>query len=439
MKEMKLTMGPVTYTMTADENIRRLTLPKSQTKIKDMRQLALLTEGTGPFMKGSAEEADDQLIFTYVIDEKSKEWQEAEKLPRHEKLRLLCNLDRFKEYLSARVTFFLHPDNLVFDENLLPFILGRGLRHTVPPYDMEEEKLLLQFKCIAVALFSRKYNFEELYGGTLKDAGETEFERNVIAAKDWEALVSLLQDSYLREKQKADRELAFISRKRFTLFKRAAYMLGAAAVIMAVPLIYFLFMKLPEQDRLLEAHSYFLTADYGGAISELEGMTPENLPKAAKYILAYSYIKTENLAEDKKANIMKNISMKTEDQYLLYWIYHGLGDFDKSVDLALLLDDPQLTMYGLIQQIEKAKNDPDLSGTEREQEVKKYEDQLKGYQEKYGPDSLQDQEAGGADGPLQEAGDAPDSEIPVNGGQTETESDEEESAGQGKEQDKTKK
>ena len=52
---------------------------------------------------------------------------------------------------------------------------------------------------------------------------------------------------------------------------------------------------------------------------------------------------------------MKNISLKSDEKYLLYWMYNGKGNFDKSLDLAKTLDDPQLIMYYLVKQIESLK------------------------------------------------------------------------------------
>ena len=63
----------------------------------------------------------------------------------------------------------------------------------------------------------------------------------------------------------------------------------------------------------------------------------ESLPIASKYELAFAYITAEKLGEAQKKSIMKNISLKSDEKYLLYWMYNGKGNFDKSLDLAKTL------------------------------------------------------------------------------------------------------
>lgn len=394
MEEKNIHMESITFQFLINEDQWQLNLPKSQTHVQDVRQLALITERADWFVPAEVKDGEeDAFTFLFTVDSTAKRWNDILKLTRHEKLRLLCNLARLRKLLATRITFFLHPENLVFDDNLMPSLVYRGIREAVPPYTMDEEKFVLQYRCMAIALFSKKYSFEELYNGAINSPHDTEFERLVSESSDFDSLVNLLEESYLKEKMETEKKMQFVPKKRFRLFKQLTYTLIVLIVISVVVLTYESFVKIPFQNHLLEAHHYYLAQDYEGVINELQKQDPEKLPNESKYILAYSYIKTEILSEDQKEAIMKNMSVKSDENYLLYWIFNGRGNFNKSVDLAKYIDDPQLIMYGLIKQMEKAKNDPNLSGTKREQKISQYEEELKKYQEKYGQDSSVDSEA----------------------------------------------
>lgn len=392
MNEISIQWESITYKFLILTNSWQLNLPKSQTRVKDVRQLALINNDSDLFVPAMVEEGDDMFTFSFEVDPRANTWEDVQKLNRKDKLRLLYNLARFKKILTTRMTFFLHPNNLIFDDNLLPSIVFRGIRELIPPYELNEEKLLLQYKCLIVALFSKKYTFDELYSGSLKNAKDTPFERQVGELDDFDALIKFLEEQYIKEKIELEKTMVHVPAKRFRLFKQLTFTMIALAVILAVPLVYLSFVKTPFQEDLLEADRHFLSLDYGDVINDLEDQTPEKLPDTSKYVLAYSFIKTEKLSEDQKEVILKNISIKSDPNYLLYWIYNGRGDFARTIDLAKYIDDPQLIMYGLIKQIEQAKNDPDLSGTEREKKVQKYQEQYNTYADKYGLDSILNQQ-----------------------------------------------
>lgn len=384
MNDKTIQMDSMAYHFSIHDDKWELKLAKSQTRVKDQRQLALLNENTDLFVPVTVTAEDDQFTFSFTVSGKAKKWEDVRKLGRNDKLRLLCNLARFRKLLTTRMTFFLHPDNLLFDDNLLAALVYRGIRDIVPPFEINEEYFLLQYKCLTVALFSKKYSFDELYSGSLKQANDTEFERQVGAVNDLDALIKLLETSYQREQLETEKRMQIVPKKRFRLFKQLTFSMLALVVILAAPLIYVSFNKIPYQNHLLEAHRHFLAVDYGNVINDLESVNPEKLTDTGKYILAYSYIQTEPLDAAPKDNILKNISLKSDSSYLLYWIYNGRGDFDRSIDLAKYIDDPTLIMYGFVKKIEQAKNDPDLSGTEREKEIQDYQEQLKAYTDKYG-------------------------------------------------------
>lgn len=388
MNEKNINMESAAFRFLINDHKWRLELAKSQTHVRDIRQLALICEERNMFVPAAVEEGEDTLLFSFNVDENMNQWKDVRNLNRNDQLRLLCNLAQLRTFLDTRITFFLHPDNLVFNDNLIPFLVYRGIRNVLPPYEINEEKFLLQYKCFAIALFSKKYTFDELYRGTLINAKDSEFERQVNDINDLDSLIEYFKDQYQKEKLEAEKTLQVIPKKRFRLFKRLSLSMIAAAIVLAIPLIYFSFIKIPFQQHLLEAHRDFLSTDYAKVITDLDGIKPEKLPDSGKYILAYSYVKSEDLQDGEKNVIMNNISLKSDPNYLLYWVYNGRGDFTKSLDLAMYIDDPILIMYSYIKKIEKAKNNPDLTGAEREDEIQKNMDKLKKYGDQYDLKSL---------------------------------------------------
>ncbi|MEC5425192.1 type VII secretion protein EssB [Virgibacillus sp. C22-A2] len=364
----------------------QLQLPKSQTKVTDIRQMDLMLNPSESFVPIQIVEEVDAFLISYPIDPNRRSWSQAGKLNKNDKLRLLCNIAKLESYLSTRLTFFLHPDNMMYDENLMPVIIYRGLRNMVPPFEMDEAVFLKQYKCLSIALFSKKYTFEQLYNGSLQNATDTEFERQISEINDLAQLKTFLFDSYLKEQKKTESTMELVLRKRFRLFKQLAIIMIIVSILLAAPLTYYSFVKDPYQGDLLDAHGEFLASDYGSVISTLEGTNPEDLPSQTKYILAYSYIQVENLSGKEKEVILKHVSLKSAPDYLVYWIYNGRGQFDETIEKAKYMDDPQLIMYGLIKKIEQAKNDPTLTGTERDEEVNALQDQLRQYSEDYNID-----------------------------------------------------
>ncbi|CAM4179611.1 Type VII secretion protein EssB [Bacillus manliponensis] len=383
MTEEKIVMGETEYQFEIDGDKWSLEVAKSQTYVKDFRQLQLFMEPSTVFVPATVKEDDSTYTFMYVVDKKYKKWKDVKELERNEKLRLLRNIARFKMYLHKRVTFFMHPDNIVFDDNFIPYIVHRGIRDIVPPKPLSDEQFLTQYKCLIVALFSKKYTYDDLYGGLLESQQETAFEQNVASINDYDELIQLLNKSFEKEQTTAEKSMQLVPKKRFKLFKYLSYSFIAATVVLLMPLIYLLFMKVPYQNTLLAANTSFIADNYDEVIQHLQDEEVESLPTTAKYELAYSYIRVERLADKQKETIMKNVSLKSDEKYLMYWIYNGKGDFDKSLDLGRQLGDAQLIMYGLIQKIEALKNDKELSGKERDDQLKKYEQQLKDYEKEY--------------------------------------------------------
>ncbi|MRX72689.1 type VII secretion protein EssB [Bacillus lacus] len=407
MEEKKVQLKSLSLHFQIRDEEWRTELAKSQTKVKDIRQLGLISAPSEYFLPVSVSEDEDTFIFSFVVEEEKKKWKDIKNLQRNEKLRLLCNLAKLRSCLSSRITFFLHPDNVVFDFNLMPAVIYRGIREILPPYTVTEEDFFQQYRCFVLALFSEQYSFEDLYNGSLNKAKETEFERQILEKKNFEQLLEYIQVCYRKEQQKTEAAMTVVPIKKFRLFKQLSVIMIGLSIVLAVPLFYYLFVKEPYQDKLLAAHGEFLSSNYGDVITTLNGEEPEKLPYRTKYILSYSYIQVESLSDREKEAIMRNVSLRSDENYLLYWILNGRGSFDESIDKAKFIDDPQLIMYGLIKQIEQVRNNPQLSGTERDEEVRRLQDQLNSYREEYVEEDEETEEASSDEVPIEEGDTAP--------------------------------
>ncbi|SDZ50468.1 type VII secretion protein EssB [Evansella caseinilytica] len=417
MKEKKVQFDTLNLYFQTEGSVWQTKIAKSLTQVKDIRQLGLMTELSEHFVPVTVQEEEDLFSLSFTVDQEKKQWKDVKQLHRNEKLRLLCNVAKLENWLSTRVTFFLHPENLVFDDNLMPSIIYRGIRDLFPPYEMKENHFLKQLKCFSIALLSKVHTFDDLYHGSLKNAKETEFERKVMESDNLHDLITYLEECYQKEQKHTEKTMELVPKKRFRLFKQLAIIMITLSVLLAAPLAYYVFVQVPYQDKLLTSHGHFLANDYGSVISSLRGEDAEKLPMRNKYILAYSYVQVEELPDSDKEAIMRNISLRSDENYLLYWIYNGRGNFEESIETAKYLDDPRLIMYGLIMQIEQAKNNPKLTGSEREEELRGLQDELDKYKETY--IDTDEEELGSTDGDAAENQEAADDEAE----QQETEED----------------
>src|SRR5690625_1477886 len=254
MQDKTIEIEDVTLQFTKDKSGLQISMPKSQTKLKDIRQVDLLKESSDYFAPLQVNEEEDVFLFQFTVEDRRNNWESIFKLRTNEKLRLLNNMARLDRFLSTRITFSFHPDLIFLDDNLMPKVTYRGMRNLVPPFEMEEALYLKQFKCFIIALFSKKYTYEQLYNGSLGNVEETEFQRQVRDMEDLTQLKDFLRESYLEEQVKTEQTMSVVPLKRFRLFKQLAIIMIVVSVLLAAPLAYYGFVKSPYQDNLLEAH-----------------------------------------------------------------------------------------------------------------------------------------------------------------------------------------
>ncbi len=363
-----------------EDNSWKETIAISDIKTKNFQALNVLGNAPAFFVPVRFDVGEDNVLFTYHIGA-NRCLADAE-LTMIEKLKFLLGVNRFSPLVDGLLTIDLNPRNIVIDFNHAPMLVHRGIVQTLAPYEVTDEAaFLIQYKSLVVSMFTKKFSYEDLVNGNLSRAKDNQFVKDVVQCGQLDDLLHLLKTHFEKEEHIQKTKLAFVPKQRYSLFLRLTILFGVATVLLGGFLGYAQLVKIPLQKTLLAADEAFIAKDNQEVISTLGNVDVDELPIASKYELAYCYVSAEPFTDEQLNNILNNMSLKSEEAYLDFWIYYGNGDFDKALDIARKLDDVELKIAALGKKIEETQNNKNLSGKEREEELDKLNEELDKYTE----------------------------------------------------------
>ena len=297
-----------------------------------------------------------------------------------QKLKLLLNLMSLSQLLEeGKLTTFIHPQNIYLDYNGNPKLIYRGIVGLMPGSQPNDDEFLRQIKCLAGYLFT-KHSFDDLYNGLLPEiAKESRFLQDILAIDDLNSMQDFLKKTYEQYAQAEKKSVVKVPRKKFFLFKQLALWFGIALVLTLIPLGYLLVNKVPTDTSCLNANTDFLAQKYDKTINDLQHVKLSKLGKTQKYELAYSYVQGKGFDTTQRNNIMKNITLQSNPNYLNFWIMDGRGQLDDALATAKQLQDSNLIMYALLEKMDSVKTNKKLNATKREQQLESLQSQYNKY------------------------------------------------------------
>ncbi len=297
-----------------------------------------------------------------------------------QKLKLLLNLMSLSQLLEeGKLTTFIHPQNIYLDYNGNPKLIYRGIVGLMPGSQPNDDEFLRQIKCLAGYLFT-KHSFDDLYNGLLPEiAKESRFLQDILAIDDLNSMQDFLKKTYEQYAQAEKKSVVKVPRKKFFLFKQLALWFGIALVLTLIPLGYLLINKVPTDTSCLNANTDFLAQKYDKTINDLQHVKLSKLGKTQKYELAYSYVQGKGFDTTQRNNIMKNITLQSNPNYLNFWIMDGRGQLDDALATAKQLQDSNLIMYALLEKMDSVKTNKKLNATKREQQLESLQSQYNKY------------------------------------------------------------
>lgn len=368
MTEQLMMFSGQRFDLDKTEDSWTLRLKRSDIGTQDMSALLLLGLEHPLFLKQTMTTDDDSVVFRYAVDAFGQSEAELNQLSFANKLRLALNVLSLKACLELPVNTFLHPENLFITKDLTVKVAYRGLPEVMVPHVMDGKDFLRQFKAYAFSLFT-EHEFTELYDGALEVVNVPEFLNQLRQSQSLEELEELLSSYYADKLAEERQTLMQVSSIKYRLYRYATIWLSTAVVLLLVPLFYLVFFHNPFKETLLEADTAFIKVDYPTVISELERVSLARLPYTQKYELAYAYIQGLDLNSDQRQVVLNNVTLKSDESYLDYWVEIGRGNSQSALDLAKRLDDSDLILYALGQAIEQVRENTQLSGTERDSQI----------------------------------------------------------------------
>ncbi|WP_449450339.1 type VII secretion protein EssB [Streptococcus suis] len=378
MKEETFVFGGQEFVFLKGDKEWHLDVKRSDVATQELSDLLLLDLHHPQFLQQEMTVDEDTVHFTYHLDAFGQTFEDMKEKEVSEKLRLSLNVLELKQALKLPITFFVHPSSVFITKDGRAKLAYRAIPEKMVPQTLDATDLLKQLKSYILALFT-EHDFMDLYNGALDVVPVPEFLDTIRKAEDMDSLEGLLQGYFQDKLEEEKATLTRVSRSKHRLYRYATIWLSALAGLLVLPLIYLVFMHNPFKEKMLDADTAFIKVDYPGVISELERVEVSNLPYTQKYTLAYAYIQGFDLSNEQRSVILNNVTLKSDEQYLDYWIEIGRGNSQEALDLAKRLDDSDLILYALYQQMEQVRENTTLSGEERETTL----DELKAEYQKY--------------------------------------------------------
>lgn len=353
-------------------------IPKSKIQNEHFHEIYLLDQPSTFFVKAEVTDLIDSFEVKYHNMDKLSPFSEIKNYTKDTRLRYLINLGKLEELQHSRYTYQLSPKELYFTENGIPKLRTRGLKGVVAPLELSEEEFLIRYKALIICAFNNKANFTSLVEGNLPLHKGTDFENQIIKAKDLSSLKDVLQQHYEKQKNRYRNNFKYVNRNAFNIFKWLAIAASIAVIGLVAYLLYLNFAHIKKSNQIEKGYQSFVKEDYSEVISDYKNLNGKKLNQPALYIYAKSYVETnkQGLEKDKKHNLLNNISPKTNKDYLLYWFELGHGNFKEALNIATYLDDNDITKLALINKLNEIKNNPKLSNDDRSKQTKKYNDKL---------------------------------------------------------------
>lgn len=335
--------------------------------------------GSSLMLAGQVQTASvDELVLTYALPKGAQSLTAAAaKRGEAQRIALALALSPLVDTQTMNVHPFMHPDNLVVLGTQIK-VAHRGLHAFMMPEAVTPERLLRQYQALVATVLNPRLDYERLVDG--QAAISAGFTKKLFECDTPIAVQTLLAARYQELMQ--GRQL--VRTGLYKLFTWASVALGVAVLALIGWLVFLNTHTVPLQSRVITAQGDFIGKDYDGVTKALADDSAKSLPTNAQYVLAASYVHVDSLTPKQKQAILNNLSPKSDDNVLRYWIGIGRGDLQDALSLAKNVGDDQLILYAYTKLYAATQADTQMPGAKKQDALAKYQKQINEYVKKLG-------------------------------------------------------
>ncbi|CAM3251019.1 type VII secretion protein EssB [Filibacter tadaridae] len=351
---------------------------KERIGLKKSAEVTFLKE-VNPEIEKEVILTEDELIVTATIPESFKRFDAIHLEDAKIKWMFAHQLvEKIDAHPYPRLNLIVCPENIVYSRGMTSAFIYYGVLESLPPFENDDERVWLETKAAVATAVDGSFTYDEFikYHKTLelKETGAT-----IMGMSDSQSLLDYIEEQL---EQQEEREKTFIKlpQKKWKTTKWLTIGLG----ILFIPALIFAISNLlydkPKNEAYLDSHESYLLQNYSEVVTVLSPYRVKRMPYVVLYELAHASVTNEKLDEEQKKNVLANITLQTDEDYLKYWIYIGRAEAAKAVDLARAMEDGELLTYGLLKKREEIQADPELTGEEKQQLMAEIDTEVEAYE-----------------------------------------------------------
>lgn len=361
-----------------EENIIHELIKKSEMDAKSIYDFKKICLDLNYFVPCTLEETKEEVEFSFCTDY-LKRMDTIRQEAQLQILAVLLNASNL-EKVRKKYKFKMSPENLYYDAN---FCVKIKIRDIYDENEIRADEFIKEYKALIGYALQKKYTYFDYLEGGLEVLKKTSDLKSVYDAETVEDIKKYLENKYIKIQNTMQQTTIIVSKKGRKSSKIYSF-ICTIWLIAAIGYIAFLSVEtLPKDKALIAASNAFVELDYIAVIDSLELIPVEELEVHAKYMLAVSYIKAENLNMEQKNNILADTSVMGDEKILNYWIYLGRLNTVEAINIALQSSDDELLLYGYLKEKSLVESDATITGEVKIEKLNQLESKIQEITKKY--------------------------------------------------------